>query len=212
MLSSLLFASPGIDPPFSHPLAVVEGIATATEVSTIGVVYSVLVGILIYRQFDWGRVPSMLVETAALSGAILIIVGAATGWHGRWLNRASQDESPRDVLASGRADSVSHRDRRRIPHPWQYSRRSTRHCAVRTAVISGGARVRDPRNPLCYRGRTSMGIGLFAPPFGVGFYAACAIGKSEPSEAMGPIWAYLIALVLGTFLIAAIPWLSIGFL
>ena len=31
--------------------AVVEGIATATEVSTIGIVYAVIVGILIYRQF-----------------------------------------------------------------------------------------------------------------------------------------------------------------
>jgi TRAP-type C4-dicarboxylate transport system permease large subunit len=36
--------------------AVVEGVATATEVSTIGIAYSlVLAGILIYRQFDWRR-------------------------------------------------------------------------------------------------------------------------------------------------------------
>src|SRR5258706_542523 len=26
----------------------------------------------------------------------------------------------------------------------------------------------------------AMGIGLFAPPFGVGYYAACAIGRVEP--------------------------------
>jgi TRAP-type C4-dicarboxylate transport system permease large subunit len=35
--------------------AVVEGVATATEVSTIGIAYAVLAGILIYRQFDWRR-------------------------------------------------------------------------------------------------------------------------------------------------------------
>ncbi len=29
----------------------------------------------------------------------------------------------------------------------------------------------------------AMGIGLFAPPFGVGFYAACAIGQVSPDEA-----------------------------
>ena len=28
----------------------------------------------------------------------------------------------------------------------------------------------------------AMGIGLFAPPFGVGYYAACAIGKVNPDE------------------------------
>ena len=28
----------------------------------------------------------------------------------------------------------------------------------------------------------SMGIGLFAPPFGVGYYAACAIGRVDPAD------------------------------
>ena len=28
----------------------------------------------------------------------------------------------------------------------------------------------------------AMGIGLFAPPFGVGYYAACAISKVDPDE------------------------------
>jgi len=44
----------------------------------------------------------------------------------------------------------------------------------------------------------AMGIGLFAPPFGVGYYAACAISRINPDEGMKPI--------------AAVPWISIGFL
>jgi TRAP-type C4-dicarboxylate transport system permease large subunit len=58
--------------------AVAEGVATATEVSTIGIVYSVLVGLLVYRRFDWRAVYPALVKTATLSGAILFIIGAAT--------------------------------------------------------------------------------------------------------------------------------------
>src|SRR5207237_9911639 len=57
----------------------VEAIATATEVSSLGVVYSVRAALLIYRQFDWRRLLPMLIETAALSGAILLIIAAATG-------------------------------------------------------------------------------------------------------------------------------------
>src|SRR3546814_6783854 len=30
----------------------------------------------------------------------------------------------------------------------------------------------------------SMGIGLFSPPFGVGYYGACVISKVDPSEGM----------------------------
>src|SRR5205085_9281027 len=64
--------------------AVVEGVATATEVSTIGIVYAFVVGyliygLLIYRNFNWRRIMPMLDETACLSGAILLIIGCATG-------------------------------------------------------------------------------------------------------------------------------------
>ena len=58
----------------------------------------------------------------------------------------------------------------------------------------------------------AMGLGLFAPPFGVGYYAACAISRIHPDEGMRPIVGYMIALVVGLVLVAAIPWISIGFL
>ena len=76
---SLLKALPALALPFVIRAAVVEGVATATEVSTIGIVYSFIVGLLIYREFDWSRLKPMLIETASLSGAILLIIGAATG-------------------------------------------------------------------------------------------------------------------------------------
>ena len=58
----------------------------------------------------------------------------------------------------------------------------------------------------------AMGIGLFAPPFGVGFYGACAIGKISPDDALWRIWPYIFALVVALIVVAAIPWLSVGFL
>ncbi|OLE94153.1 MAG: ABC transporter permease, partial [Delftia sp. 13_1_40CM_3_66_6] len=75
---AFLIALPAIALPFIIRAAVVEGVATATEVSTIGIAYGVLAGLLIYRQFDWKRVYPMLVDTASLSGSILLIIGAAT--------------------------------------------------------------------------------------------------------------------------------------
>jgi TRAP-type C4-dicarboxylate transport system permease large subunit len=58
----------------------------------------------------------------------------------------------------------------------------------------------------------AMGLGLFAPPFGVGFYAACAIGKVSPDIAMPRVWSYLGALFVALVVIAAVPWISVGFL
>ena len=58
----------------------------------------------------------------------------------------------------------------------------------------------------------SMGIGLFAPPFGVGYYAACAIGRIDPREGMRPILGYVLALLGGLAVVAAVPWISTGFI
>ncbi len=58
----------------------------------------------------------------------------------------------------------------------------------------------------------AMGIGLFAPPFGVGCYAACAISRINPDEGMRPIVGYVLALIVGLAIVAAVPWISIGFL
>src|SRR6266550_6574969 len=56
---------------------------------------------------------------------------------------------------------------------------------------------------------TAMGIGLFAPPFGVGYYAACAIGRVDPTLGIRPIWGYLLALLIGLIIVAIFPWISI---
>ncbi|MOA65454.1 DctM-like transporter [compost metagenome] len=57
-----------------------------------------------------------------------------------------------------------------------------------------------------------MGIGLFAPPLGVGFYAACAISKVSSDLVIRRVWGYLAALILALIIVACFPWISIGFL
>ena len=44
----------------------------------------------------------------------------------------------------------------------------------------------------------AMGIGLFAPPFGVGYYAACAIGRVCAGGRHATDLGYMVALVIGT--------------
>src|SRR5215468_4874166 len=55
IVRTLLIAAPGLTLPFVIRGVVMGGIATATEVSTVGVVYTALLGIFIYRQFEWRR-------------------------------------------------------------------------------------------------------------------------------------------------------------
>lgn len=52
--------------------------ATATEVSTIAVLYAMIAGMTLYGGIRPGQIYRMLVETAAMTGAILLILGTAS--------------------------------------------------------------------------------------------------------------------------------------
>ena len=57
----------------------------------------------------------------------------------------------------------------------------------------------------------AMGIGLYMPPFGIGYYQACAISRIDAAAGMLRIWPYLAVLALGVVVIAAVPAISTVF-
>jgi tripartite ATP-independent transporter DctM subunit len=213
ILRSFVVALPALALPFLIRAAVVEGVATATEVSTIGIIYSVAAGLVVYRRFDWAALRPMLVSTACLSGAILLIIGTATAmaWGLTQSGFSRTLAAAMTGLPGGAASFMA--------------------ASIAAFVVLGSVLEGIPAivlfGPLLFPIAKAvgihevhyamvvilaMGIGLFAPPFGVGYYAACAIGRVEPVAGMRPICGYLLALVIGTIIVAAVPWISIGFL
>jgi len=199
--------------PFLIRAAVVEGVATATEVSTIGIAYAIVAGLLIYRRFDWKRLMPILIDTAALSGAILLIIGTATGM--AWaLTQSGFSRDLAQVMTS-------------LPGGYPVFIAVSIVAFIFLGSVLEGIPAIVLFGPLLFPIARAvgvhevhyamivilaMGLGLFAPPFGVGYYTACAIGRVNPDEGMKPIWGYMFALLIGLILIAAVPWFSIGFL
>ena len=203
--------------PFLIRTAVVEGVATATEVSTIGIayvlLYAVIASFLFGERVDWRRLWPALVDTACLSGAVLLIIGTATSmaWALTQSGFSRQLAATMTGLPGGAPMFMA--------------------ASILTFLVLGSVLEGIPAivlfGPLLFPVAKlvgihevhyaivvilAMGIGLFAPPFGVGYYAACAIGRVDPAKGIKPIVPYLLALFAGTLLIAAVPWLSIGFL
>jgi tripartite ATP-independent transporter DctM subunit len=213
VVRTFVIALPALALPFLIRTAVVEGVATATEVSTVGIVYAALAGLIIYRQFEWRRLYPMLIETASLSGAILLIIGTATAM--AWaLTQSGFSRQLVQAMASMPGGKLG------------FLAVSIVAFTVLGSVLEGIPAI-VLFGPLLFPAARaigvhevhyamvvilSMGIGLFAPPFGVGFYAACAIGRVSPDAAMGRVWPYLGALFLALIVVALVPWLSVGFL
>lgn len=206
-------ALPALALPFIIRAAVIEGVATATEVSTLGIAYAVIVGLVIYREFDWRRIGPMLVATAALSGAILLIIGLATGM--AWgLTQSGFSRS----LAQMMTDLPGGVPMFLAVSIVMFIVLGSVLEGIPAVVLFGPLLFPIARQLGVHEVHYSMivilamGLGLFAPPLGVGYYAACAIGQVNPDKGIRPIIGYMLALLIGTILVAAIPWISIGFL
>lgn len=213
VLRTFVVAVPALVLPFLIRFTVMDGIATATEVSTVGIAYAAIAGALLYRRWDWSRLMPMLVETASLSGAILLIIGTATGM--AWgLTQSGFSQSLAEAmqhLPGGRFTFLG--------------------ASILAFIVLGSVLEGIPAmvlfGPLLFPiarevgvnevhyamvAILAMGIGLFAPPFGVGYYLACAIGRVDPAHAMRAMLPYTLTLLVGTLLIAFVPWISTGFL
>ena len=210
---TLLLAVPALILPFVVRGAVVGGVTTATEVSTVGILYAALLGPVFYRRVPWREVGAMLVHAATLSGAILLIIGTATAmsWSLTQSGFSRQLATAMANLPGGSAAFLA--------------------VSVIAFVILGSVLEGIPAivlfGPLLFPIARqlginevhyaivvvlAMGVGLFAPPFGVMYYTACAIGRVPPHEGLKPMFGYILALLAGLVIIAAIPWLSTGFL
>ena len=204
-----LIALPALALPFLIRSAVGEGVATATEVSTIAVVYALIVGHVMYGGIRRRKLYGMLVETAALSGAVLMILGtaAAMAW---------------GVTQSGVVHSLSQFLTTLPGGAAAFMAISIVIFVILGCLLEGLPAVlllapimfpiakklgiHDIQYAMVVV--ASMNIGLMLPPVGVGFYVACRIGEGRPEEVMRAIWPYIAALVAGVILIASFPIIS----
>jgi tripartite ATP-independent transporter DctM subunit len=210
---TLFIAIPGLLLPLLIRFFVVSGIATATEVSVVGIIYTLLVGVLVYREFKWSSLYPTLVSTVALAGAILLIIATATamGWA---LTQSGFAQQLADILShapGGKAGIML--------------------LSIVLFIVLGSVLEGIPAmvlfGPLLFPvakaaginevhyaivAVLAMGVGLFSPPLGIGFFSACAIGKAEPESAFRPILPYLGVLVVALLVVAYVPWISLGFL
>jgi tripartite ATP-independent transporter DctM subunit len=210
---AFLAAIPGLILPIVIRTAVVEGVATATEVATIGVVYILIAALVVYRRFDLARFYEVLKEAAALSGAIMIILGAANAVSWALTQTGfSQDLAHSITTMPGGAGGFM------VVSILLFILFGSLLEGIPALVIFGPLLFPIARSLGIHEVQyamvavLAMGVGLYMPPFGVGYYTACAISRIDPSEGMLRIWPYLGVLIVGVVIVAAVPWISTGFL
>jgi tripartite ATP-independent transporter DctM subunit len=204
-----LVAAPALALPFVIRSAVVEGVATATEVSTIAVLYALIAGHFLYGGIRPAKLYAMLVETAALSGAVLIILGTASAM--AWaITQSGVVQSLSLFLTSLPGGAVAFMAASIVVFVVLGCLLEGLPAVLLLAPIMFPIAKKLGIHDIQYAMVvvSSMNIGLMLPPVGVGFYVACRIGEGKPEEVMHAIWPYIAALLVGVIVIATFPALS----
>jgi tripartite ATP-independent transporter DctM subunit len=188
-----------------------SGFATATEISAFAAVYAVVVGSLVFRELSFKTAASSFVQAATRSGLVLFIVAAAQSL----AFILTLQQVPHAVGDAMLSLSGAH-------GTWLFMLLSIAVLIVMGSVLEGAAAliifgplllpvaVKLGVDPLHFGVVLviSMGLGLFAPPLGLGLYGACLIGNVPIEQTVKPIMGYLGLLFLCLLVIAFVPGIS----
>jgi tripartite ATP-independent transporter DctM subunit len=187
------------------------GIATPTEVAGFAVLYGLVLAMLIYREMDFGQFLRTVLDTAALTGMLLFIFGAASGF--QWtLTIAGLPQRLVDLLhAFGGSTFIFMLGSivllivvgvllEGLP--------SLNVVAPLLIPIAGKLGLSQMHYALVLI--IAMGVGGFMPLAGVGFYVCCAIMRCDIEKASRAMLPYLIMVLVGLLVVAFVPWFALA--
>jgi tripartite ATP-independent transporter DctM subunit len=188
-----------------------SGFATATEISAFAALYALIVGSMLFRELSLKTTAATFVHAATRSGLVLFIVAAAQSL----AFILTLQQVPHMIGEMMLSLSGAH-------GAWLFMLLSIAVLIVMGSVLEGAAAliifgplllpvaVKLGINPLHFGVVLviAMGIGLFAPPLGLGLYGACLIGKVPIEQTVRPILGYLGLLFVCLVVIALVPAIS----
>ena len=191
---------------------VTSGVATSTEVSAFAVMYALVVGWLAFRELTVRSVAQLFVRSAAMAGGILFIIAAASS-----LSFALTIQQIPQYL-SGFMIGFAH----------SYGSTMFVLLSVIIMIVFGAVLEGAPAliifgplltpiaaqlgvHPLHFGTVMviAMGLGLFAPPVGLGLFATCAITGTRMQDVARPMLKYLAILFVTLVLLVLVPAFSL---
>jgi len=191
---------------------VTSGVATSTEVSAFAVVYALVVGGMAFRELTLRSVSRLFIKSASMAGSILFIVAAASSVS----FALTIEQIPQLVSAS------------MIAFANDYGSIMFLLLSVGIMIIFGAVLEGAPAliifgplltpiaqqlgiHPLHFGTVMviAMGLGLFAPPIGLGLFATCAITGTTVKDVTRPMMKYLAVLLVTLIVLVLVPSFSL---
>lgn len=186
------------------------GVATPTEIAAFAVIYGLVLALVVYRAMTWRSLIATIADTAALTGVLLFIFAAASGFS--WTLTVAY--LPQRLVALLHA----------VGNSTEIFMLGSISLLIVVGVLLEGLPSLNVLAPLLIpiAGKLgiselhyalvliiAMGIGGFMPLAGVGFYVCCAIMRCDVEGASRAMLPYLIMVLIGLLIVAFVPWFAL---
>jgi tripartite ATP-independent transporter DctM subunit len=201
-------------PSFMVPLflvgGIMAGVATPTEISSVAVVYALVLAVIFYREMGRRSFWNTVVQACTTSGMILFIISAAFAFSWSLSIVNLPDKIGAALLSMGGST-------------WFFLLGTVITLIITGAVLEGlpallifgpmlmPIAVKLGVDPLQYGIILiiSMGFGTFLPPIGIGIYVTCSMVETSMERITRKLGPYLIVLFLGILAVTFVPWFSL---
>jgi C4-dicarboxylate transporter DctM subunit len=208
-LCSIPSALPALMVPVIVIGGIVGGVASPTESASLAVVYAFAVAGLVYHAIGWPTCWIALRDATLIAGMILFMIAASN-----LLSQAIVTDGLGRTLAAA-FDALE--------SPLAFLFVTMVVMIVIGCVLEGlpailiaapillPVAIRFGIEPLQYGIVLSiaMGMGVFLPPIGIGYYVACAIGEAPINATMRPSLVYSLFVGLGLVVVILAPQLTV---
>ena len=187
---------------------ILGGVATATEVAVLGVLYAIIVSIFIYKEIKVVDLPKIFVETVLVTGSVMVLLGASAGF--TYILATQQIPQMIESLIL----SVT-------SNPYVFLVIANFIFIIATALLDGlpALLIFFPIffpisnqlgiHPLQFTllAVAANGIGLIMPPIGLLLIVVCGIAKTSLSTVFRTMVPYVAILIVSLLIIMFIPWI-----
>src|SRR5665213_2372926 len=187
------------------------GVATPTEVSSVAVLYGLVLAFVIYRAVDLKALYQIAVESCLLAGMVLFLIAASFSF--AWTLTAAN--LPANLAA--------------ILHSIGDNHIVFTLGSIVLLIVVGSLLEGLPAliilGPLLMPNASqygidiihysmimilAMGVGIFIPPIGIGFYVCCTVSESRLEATGRAMLPYLAVLIIGVLVVAFVPWFTLA--
>jgi tripartite ATP-independent transporter DctM subunit len=210
-LKAVLFAVPGLMTAVIIMGGILSGIFTATESSTIAVIYTMIIGLFAYRTLGLTSLFSAARESVKITAMVMLIIGSATAF-GYALAILEAPAQLATLITSATDNPIFVLLIVNVLLLLLGTFMDMSPLIVITTPILLPVVMSVGVDPVHFGiiMMLNLGIGLVTPPIGSVLFVGAAVGKVPVEDAVKSIWPFYFALVIALMIITFIPQVSLA--